>query len=181
MNYTAAALAGAIGLGAGCGAAAGEFPDWKRKWKLESGEAEVVDEAHIRMKDSGRLFRMLGIKHLEDPEQSRVAKEGINSLIEGKKLDCWWLPEPASQGNPMAAAPDGTPWGACGVRKVAYARCKAGTGCVLQVMVVTKGYGISEGGPWEQRTKSSSKAMAKRKQLEAEARRQKIGIWAGRD
>ena len=186
MNYTAAALATVIALGGACNviatneAAAGEYPNWRGMWKKESGAAEVVDEAHIRMKDSGRVFRTISIGKLDELEQVRIAKEGIGSLIEGKSLDCLWLPRPAAEGNPMAAAPDGTPLSLCEVRKVKYARCRAES-CLLPMMIVTNGYGIPEGGAWEQRTPNATKAMAKLKKLEAEARRQRIGIWAERD
>ena len=182
MNYTAAALATAIVLGGACGtgttneAAAGEFPNWKGKWERDRGTAEVVDEAHIRMKDSGRVFRILGIGRLEDPEQARIAKDGIAKLVEGKKLDCQWLPGPAAEGNPMAAAPDGTPFSTCGVRMVNYATCRRES-CLLPMMVVTNGYGIPEGGAWEQRSPNATKAMGKLKAREAEARHQKIGLW----
>ena len=187
MNYTAAALAGAIALGAACAipvtneAVASEeeqqFPNWTEKWKKEGGEAEVVDEAHIQMNGSGTVLRIIGIAQLDDPEQARIAKEGIATLINGKKLDCWWLPEPAAAGNPMAAAPDGTPWVSCGVRKVNYTPCKD-VSCLLQDEVVTHGYGIPEAGAWEQRSRNASKWMVRWAVRETEARRQKIGIWA---
>ena len=184
MNHTAATvMAASIALGtcsATTVATADDFPNWKGKWRKDSGGAEVVDEAHIRMKDSGRVFRMIAIGRLDAPAQITVAKEGIANLIDGKKLDCWWLPEPAAAGNPMAAAPDGTPLGSCGVRKVKYARCKDVT-CLLQEMVVTNGYGVPEGGAWEQRTPNATEAMARLESLQTEARQQQIGIWAGQD
>ena len=178
MKATARVLAAAAALTIAQAGTAGEFPDWKGMWKMETGEAEVLDEAHIRMKNSGRVFRILGIARLENPEQAQIAREGIDGLISGRKLDCWWLPEPAAQGNPMAADPDGTPYGACGVRKVAYARCKRGANCILHGEIIKRGYGTLQGGAWEQRSKGASEAMAKRKVFEREARTQGIGIWA---
>ena len=184
MNYTARALASVIALVAADAipatndAVAGDqFPDWTGMWKIETGEADVVDEAHIQMKTSGKIFRIIGIRNLDDPKQARIAMEGIARLIQGKKLDCWWLPDPAAAGNPMAAAADGTPFGSCGVRKVRYAFCKA-EHCQLQVMVVRNGQGIPEGGPWEQRTPAASNGMATLVELEATARSQERGIWA---
>ena len=187
MNYTAAALATVIALGGACGtgitneAVAGdekqEFPKWGKKWKKEGGEAEVVDEAHIRMKGSGTVLRVIGIARLEDPEQALTAKEGVASLIQGKKLYCQWLAGPTSEGNPMAVSPEGFPLVSCLIRDVAYAPCKD-ISCLLQDRIVTHGYGIPEGGAWEQRGRNASRAMARRKTLEAEARSQKVGIWA---
>ena len=181
MNATATALATAmVALTIAQVGNAGELPSWKGQWKGESGSAKVVDEAHIRMAGSGTVLRMIGIARLKDPEKARIAKEGIASLIEGKKLDCWWLPKPAAEGNPMAAAPDGTPLVSCGVREVQYAKCKAQR-CQLQVMVVAQGYAIPEGGAWEQRSGAASRGMAILTERQAEARSRRIGIWAGND
>ena len=184
MNHTAATLiSAAIALGtctATTVATAGDFPNWRGKWKKDSGEAEVIDEAHIQMKDSGRKFRIIGLGKLDDPEQVQVAIKGIGKIIDGKSLDCWWLAKPAAEGNPMAAAPDGTPLSTCGVRKVKYTRCKHES-CFLPMMAVTNGYGIPEGGAWEQRTRAASKAMAKLTELQAQAKRERMGIWAARD
>lgn len=76
----------------------------------------------------------------------------------------------------MAASPDGVPLISCKVRKVTYAECK-GIECQLQEQMVTKGYGIPEGGAWEKRRPAASKSMARRKVLETRAREEGIGIW----
>ena len=183
MTYTAAALVSAIALAAACAistatqAVAGEFPKWNKKWNRESGTVEVVDEAHIRVTGSGTVLRMIGIARIEDPEKARIAKEGIESIVDGEKLDCWWLPEPAEEGNPMAAAPDGTPLVSCGIREKSYARCKD-VSCLLEDIAVAQGYGVPEGGAWEGRTENASKAMVRAEMVKAEAQRRKIGIWA---
>lgn len=180
MNATARALAAAAALTIAQAGTAGEFPNWQGKWKKDSGEAEVVDEAHIRLKSSGRTFRITGLSKLDDPGQSRIAIKGMEELIDGKSLDCWWPAGPAAEGNPMAATPDGTPLSSCGVRKKKYTSCKSQS-CQLPIMVVTNGYGIAEGGAWEQRTLAASKAMAQLTRLQAQAQEQRLGIWAQYD
>ena len=184
MNYTAAALAGAIAMGAACAlptateaVAAGEeqqFPDWKGKWKNEISPAEVVDEAHIRMTKSETTLRLIGIARIEDREQAREASEGIAGIIEGKALRCWWLPKPAAEGNPTAVSPDGVPLASCKVRRVPYASCRD---CGLQLQAVAEGYAIPEGGVWEKRTKNASQAMVRLKEELARAQGQGLGIW----
>ena len=168
----------ADGTGTTGKAAPTEYPNWKGLWKLEVSHAEVLpDAAHIRMKDSGRVFRIMGLKPIENPGDAAIAREGIEQIIEGKKVWCGWLPEPAAKGNPMAVTPDGHPISYCLTRDTAYAGCRA-LRCRIANRAISAGYGITDEGPWERRTKRAPEVRPELLRVEAAAKAAKRGIWA---
>ena len=127
MNYTAAVLATATAFLIGCGATTMEtggttdtYPNWKGLWKRVTGPAEISpDAAHIRMKESGDVLRIVGLTPLKGAEAEK-AHRYLSGLIKGKRPSCIWPEKPAAEGDPRAVSKEGYPLASCTIRTQSY-------------------------------------------------------------
>ena len=148
-----------------------------REGRWTTSTAEVLgDAAHIRLAQTGRTMKLLGLKPLEGDEAA-MARKFLAYWINGKKVDCWWHPNAAKRGDQRAVTPDGAPRSWCTIRDVSYRRCRS-LHCQLGIIAVRTGNGRFEGGVWETRAKVTPEHAAKLRELEANAKAAGIGLWS---
>ena len=179
MNYTAAALATATMLLASC-APTSYDPDspqpWRGGWKVESGKVEILpDAAHLRMKRSGTVLRIIFLEPLEG-EQASEARRYIGRLTEDREISCGWPHGWGTKDNPMTMSDEGHPIASCKLVEAAKQASCTQASCFLGYRVLRAGYGKYAAGPWEHRTENNQRVLA-RKRAAANAKKMKIGIW----
>ena len=180
MNYTAAALAAATTLLASC-ATSSHDPEnpqpWRGGWKVESGKVEILpDAAHLRMKRSGRVLRVIYLEPLEGDEAAR-ARQGVEQLTGDREITCGWPHGWGAKDNPAVMSAEGYPIASCKMGKPAEVRSCNRPSCHLSYRVLSAGYGKYAAGPWEKRTERGKRDLPKIKQAAAEAKRTKKGLW----
>ena len=179
MNYTAAALATATMLLASCAPTSydPEKPQpWRGGWKVESGKVEIFpDAAHLRMKRSGTVLRIIFLEPLEG-EQASEARRYIERLTEDREVTCGWPHGWGTKDNPMAISDDGHPIASCKLAGAHERQSCSRVPCYLEYRVLHAGYGKYAAGPWEHRTERNQRKSAIRRSA-ADAKKMKIGIW----
>ena len=180
MNYTAAALAAATAFLVACVPTTelAEDGTWMGGWRTESGLADVLpDGAHVQMKDSGKVFRIVGLKPLEG-EQGRKAQSFLGEVVKGRKVRCKypWARSAATQNHPAVVTEEGHPLAACNVNTNAWTRCKS-LDCYLSFKALAAGYGKVKLGPWQQRTGNGASVSSKMVQTQNRARSEGKGFW----
>ena len=174
MNYTAATLVTAtvfVGACAPTGGQEGRSPFGHEPWQTASGPAEVLpDAAHVKMKRSGKVVRMVFLEPLEGERATR-AQEFIEDLIRDEVVTCKWPIGEKARGNPAAVSEEGYPIATCMIGCIALEKCS------LSHKALEAGYGKLALGPWQDRTRASERMLPQFKRMENKNQRARVGIW----
>ena len=159
MNYTAAALTAATVLLASCAPTSydPENPQpWRGGWKVEGGKVEILpDAAHLRMKRSGRVLRIISLEPLEGEEASK-ARMHIEQLTKDREVTCGWPHGWGTENNPMAISEQGYPIASCKLVEAAQQASCTQASCFLGYRVLRAGYGKYAAGAWKIEQKGAS-------------------------